>query len=157
MGGGNSRTSSPPILSDDFLTDPNDPSIHGFDSSQQKQGMMRDIARQGGQARAQTLASSAQALGGSRSSAAPGMLADIGAQQAYGQSKALGDIAEKGYNSNVSLMDMLNNIKQSRNALKVGQYNADQGIEDANQRRQQGNMGLGIQGLGGLASLAALL
>lgn len=153
-GGGNSPQA--PQLSQDFLTDPNDPRVRGFDTSPQKASLMRDFARQGGQARAQTLASASQALGGSRSSAAPGMLADIGAQQAYGQQKALGDLAQGEYNGRVSLMDMLNNVEQSKNALKVGQYNAQTGAQDAAARRQQGNIGLGIQGLGGLASLLAL-
>lgn len=126
MGGG-AGIPKGPQLSSDFIGDPNDPRIKGFDTSGQKQGMMRDFSRAGGDARAQTLASAAQGMGGSRSSATPGLLADIGAQQAYGQQKVTADLASKEYDQKLSLMDMLNNITQAANAAKGDQFNMNMG------------------------------
>lgn len=138
MGGPNSPNA--PALSKDFITDPNDPRIQGFDQSQQKREYMRDSSTQAGQARAQTLNSAAQAMGGSRSSATPGLLASIGAQEGYNQDKELGDLASQSYGQKMSLMDMLNSISSAKNAATTDQYNMQMGQSNANQKQQQANI-----------------
>ncbi len=137
-GGGNPGV---PQLDENFITDPNDPRIRSFDTSGQKQSLMRDYARAGGAARAQTLASQAQALGGSRSTGTAGQLADIAAQQSYGQQRGLNDLAMQEYGQRLSMLDMLNNIKQAANAARTDRFNMIVGRNDANAAQSQQDIG----------------
>lgn len=154
MGGGGSAPQAPQFSSD-FITDPYDPRIKSMDTTAQKQSLMRDFARAGGQARAQALASSAQALGGSRSTGTAGQLADIAAQQSYGQQKGLADLAGQEFNQRVNLLDVLNNIQQAKNAQKADVYNMGMTNYNAQNNRQHADINSVLQALGITAAIGA--
>jgi hypothetical protein len=145
-----SAPTNSPDLDSDYLTNPNDPRIQGFDDTAQRQALMHQYADAGRMARDQALAATAANMGGSRSTGTAGLLSDIAARQSYGQQSALADLSSKNYEQRLRLMDMLNNVKQAANALKTGQYNYSQNAKNSQDSSRN-------QSLAGLASLAAFL
>ena len=139
MAGANARAPQRPQFEKDYLENPNDPRIQGFDTSGQREALMRDYSRNQGDAMAQTLANSTMALGGSRSTGTSGQLADIASQTSYAKNKALSDLAMKEWQDRQGMMGAYNQAKEARNKLMAGQYEDEMGSFNSEREARQQN------------------
>ena len=134
------RVPNRPGFESDYITDPSDPRIKGFDTSGMKEALLRDISQQQQQAQAQTLANSSMALGsGSRSTGTQGQLSSLAAQAGYAKNKALSDLAMKEWQDRQGIGEAMNRAIESRNKLKMGAFEDEMGAYNSKQQAQAQN------------------
>lgn len=153
-----------PDLETDYLVDPSDPRIQGFDTSGLKEQLMRDIASQGSNAQAQAMASNVQMMGGTGSRTADfGRQAmDIASQTQQQKNRALTELALQEWKDRQGMMGAYNQAKEARNKLRLGQFSDEVGSYNAEQEARAQNtaallalLGSAAGGLGGAAASSA--
>ena len=122
-----------------YETFESDPSrVQGFNTSDLKRALDREIALRGGGAQDQYLAGASKAMGGygTQSSDFARRLSEIASETAAGKNKVAADLAMQEWQSRLNQMEAMNRAREARNRLLQGRYQTDKEAFDREQEQR---------------------